>query len=282
MENLYNKIFEKNHFKMSKNTVHSIEFKYVNGIDYIYLADRIENITIVVNPITVEKNNAHLIQELIKENEEDSFKDALLFGSSYTKFEKRLSKKAKNNHCGYAYRFNSPEELDSFLKILSEIFDERLLIDIEFDYKLIFDLSYDDFLEITPGFENIAKPIDKKGVRVINNHKVYLRDKQTSLNALSKARLKCEIDSNHPTFIRKNSNVNYTEPHHLIPMCYQDFDKSLDVEANIISLCSNCHNQIHHGKDAEKLFKRLYNERIELLKAAKIVISFENLKKMYS
>ena len=35
---------------------------------------------------------------------------------------------------------------------------------------------------------------------------------------------------------------NYVEAHHLIPMGFQDdFSKSIDVEANIISLCTYCH-----------------------------------------
>ena len=41
------------------------------------------------------------------------------------------------------------------------------------------------------------------------------RDRQTSINALSHAGFHCEIDSNHPTFLRRNSSKPYTEPHHL-------------------------------------------------------------------
>ena len=72
---------------------------------------------------------------------------------------------------------------------------------------------------------------------------------QTAVNVLDHAGFTCEIDPRHPIFIRKHSDKPYTEPHHLIPLAMQDqFDVSLDVEENIISICSNCHNEIHYGK----------------------------------
>ena len=74
----------------------------------------------------------------------------------------------------------------------------------------------------------------------------------------------------------------YTEPHHLIPMKAQkDFEVSLDVENNIVSLCSHCHNLIHYGKDVETVLHKLYEEREALLCEAGIVISFEELLKYY-
>lgn len=63
----------------------------------------------------------------------------------------------------------------------------------------------------------------------------------------------------HPSFIRKTNGTNYTELHYLGPMSEQDnYEKDLDVQANIASLCSNCHNQLHYGKDPEDLLRKLY------------------------
>ncbi len=122
---------------------------------------------------------------------------------------------------------------------------------------------------------------DKQAPVISNGTMVYPRNKRNSIIALKKALFKCEIDENHPSFIRKNGG-NYTEPHHLIPMKYQnDFEKSLDVPANIVSLCSNCHNQIHYGKNAEELIKFLYEQRKDSLKNAKISIGLKKLLKMY-
>lgn len=121
------------------------------------------------------------------------------------------------------------------------------------------------------------------------NGQLIVRHDDRRINALVKANFACEIDENHPTFIRKNSDQNYTETHHLIPIKYSgQFENTLDTEENIVSLCSNCHNQIHYGKGAEKLLKKLYDERAELLEKAGISktidgidITYEQLLHMY-
>lgn len=122
----------------------------------------------------------------------------------------------------------------------------------------------------------VKKPLNKDGVRI------FPRDRQIAVNALAHAEFACEIDSKHPTFIRKNSDKNYTEPHHLVPLAMQEqFDVSLDVEENIVSLCSNCHNEIHYGKDADRLIRNLYAKRKDYLVKAGIAVSEKNLLLMY-
>ena len=112
--------------------------------------------------------------------------------------------------------------------------------------------------------------------------KVYKRNKDIAINALGIAHFQCEIDSKHYTFLRRNTNIPYTEPHHLIPIAYQEmFNHSIDIEENIVSLCSNCHNEIHYGKNAKCLILKLYNERKELLAKKKIIISLEKLLSYY-
>ena len=65
-------------------------------------------------------------------------------------------------------------------------------------------------------------------------------------------------------------------------MAYSDmFTFSLDVEENVVSLCSNCHNQIHYGRDYKDMLKKLYDERIEKLKKVGLYITFEELLEMY-
>ncbi len=81
------------------------------------------------------------------------------------------------------------------------------------------------------------------------NRIIYLRDPAVAKRALSQAGHLCQIDSTHISFIRRNGNTLYMEPHHLIPMSLTDyFGVNLDREQNIFSLCSTCHNQIHYGK----------------------------------
>ena len=115
-----------------------------------------------------------------------------------------------------------------------------------------------------------------------NGHKVYPRSRFVALNALYIADNKCEIEPSHESFIRKNSDVRYMEPHHLVPMAYSDeFEVSLDVEENIISLCSNCHNEIHYGKNAKELVTKLYEKRKDLLVKKGINITLEKLLELY-
>lgn len=110
----------------------------------------------------------------------------------------------------------------------------------------------------------------------------YHRDQKEAEQALVNVGFKCEYDNGHKSFIRKKNGRRYTEVHHLIPICFQDrFDNSLDNWVNIISLCSDCHNRIHYGKDAEKLVKKLYNERKEMLRRAGIGITLKQLLEMY-
>lgn len=127
-----------------------------------------------------------------------------------------------------------------------------------------------------------GKPKKKKTPTKVSSTEIYPRDTNTALNALKLANYKCEIDPEHPTFIRKKNNLPYTEPHHLIPMAYSDsFDFSLDVEENIVSLCSHCHNQIHYGKDIEIILRPLYEQRKDMLARVGLYIKYAELLKMY-
>lgn len=134
-----------------------------------------------------------------------------------------------------------------------------------------------DYVEYIPRPEKRLEPLQSQG-RI-----VYIRRKEISINALKRAGHLCEVDNRHPGFIRKSDGTNYTEPHHLIPMCMQRFfENSLDVEANIVSLCSNCHNLLHYGKDKVEILKQLYDLRKKELKEAGIEISFNDLLDMYA
>lgn len=104
------------------------------------------------------------------------------------------------------------------------------------------------------------------------------RNPKISENALKEAKYLCEIDSTHKTFIKKSTKTNYMEPHHLIPLEFQEYFKySLDVEPNIISLCSYCHDEIHYGINNTFLITKLYYERIEELKKVGLDIDLETL-----
>lgn len=137
--------------------------------------------------------------------------------------------------------------------------------------------------------ENFSKPFEynntpeKPREKSKNSSYVFPRSKKVAFNALKKANFLCEMDSSHDVFMRKNADITYTEPHHLVPLSTQNEfpDVNLDREQNIVSLCSACHNQLHYGKDFENILKPLYEERKELLKLIGINISYEQLRTYY-
>lgn len=147
-------------------------------------------------------------------------------------------------------------------------------VNAELDVGLSKDVVMTSFKNIRSVQVNRAKPspVILKGVQV------YPRNRAISLFALDKAAHKCEIDGTHATFTRRIDGMPYTEPHHLIPMAMQDrFDVSLDIPENIVSLCSNCHNEIHYGKHAESLITKLYWQRKSSLESLGIVLSLDEL-----
>lgn len=131
-----------------------------------------------------------------------------------------------------------------------------------------------------------GSPKDKKEpVKDRQGAEKYPRDPQVAAKALAIAGYVCENDKQHITFTRKSNRKNYTEPHHLIPISvYKDFKYSLDIEENICSLCSTCHNCLHYGIDTEReiILKKLYEERKEMLIKVGLEISFEQLKNYYN
>lgn len=116
-----------------------------------------------------------------------------------------------------------------------------------------------------------------------NNTTLSIRDLNVCYNALVLANFKCEVDSSHETFMRKNVNRPYTEGHHIIPLRFQDkFDVNLDVEANVVSLCSNCHNKLHYGRDFEDVLIKIFTkDRQTRLKKSGIEITLEELISLY-
>lgn len=137
----------------------------------------------------------------------------------------------------------------------------------EADEVLVKDISRSDIskkvIEYTP------IPEEKKKPKTLNGKWIPNRDRSRANNALARADFLCEYDKAHELFIRKSQPINYTEPHHLVPLKFDSlFEKSLDVEANIVSLCSNCHDLIHYGADAERVIRKLWEERKDELKAA--------------
>ena len=146
--------------------------------------------------------------------------------------------------------------------------------DVE-DIPVPFSLGKDQYAEI------IDMP-QKRPVNFETGITAYPRSRIVVANSLRNADYKCEANCSNQLFVRKNGIETYTEAHHMIPLCFQSyFENSLDVEANVVSLCPYCHSLLHYGNDIESTLRILYEQRIERLKKCGIDISFEELLLLY-
>ena len=128
------------------------------------------------------------------------------------------------------------------------------------------------------------KPADPIKITTSGEKQQWARSNVIPKKAIILAQYKCEFDELHLYFNSKTTQNNYVEAHHLIPMEFQnEFLKSLDVEANLISLCPVCHKQVHHAAFDEKkqILELLYKKRKDRLKKCKIDISMQKLFSYY-
>lgn len=127
-------------------------------------------------------------------------------------------------------------------------------------------------------------PKEKKRKATNRAFRVERRNATVAKNAVASAYYLCEIDSEHPHFKSKKSNENYVEAHHLIPIYATDeFEKSIDVEANVVSLCPNCHRKLHHAEflEVKPLLEKLYLKLKNDLETCEIGLTFEHLISYY-
>lgn len=131
---------------------------------------------------------------------------------------------------------NSPEVLMYLNGKLNEILDEKDpeynqeekdLINIELENKK-------DENQVDRGTSSFATQMTT--VSKSTGRTIPKRKPKQAVDSLILADYKCEYNPEDRTFTRKNGK-QYTEPHHLIPISkYREFDRSLDVKENIVSL----------------------------------------------
>ncbi|MDH0563784.1 MrcB family domain-containing protein [Acinetobacter courvalinii] len=131
--------------------------------------------------------------------------------------------------------------------------------------------------------EDIHEGIEATPEKLTVQHSRHKRSKEKSRTALRCAQFLCEIDPTHQTFLTIKKRL-YVEGHHLIPMSQQsNFNVSLDVTSNIVSLCPNCHTALHygHGDIVREKLAILFSKRSERLKKQGLLISLPELYQIY-
>jgi hypothetical protein len=112
----------------------------------------------------------------------------------------------------------------------------------------------------------------------------WRRSPRIAKESLQLANYQCEVDSNHLTFISSVSKSAYMEAHHLIPMQAQvEFDFSLDVHSNIVSLCPNCHRKVHLAITSQKsdVLVSLLEKKRQILSQQCLELSADKLLNYY-
>jgi len=124
-------------------------------------------------------------------------------------------------------------------------------------------------------FEALDFPVEVSEPTIVlqtrNNRKSIIKDQ-----VIHAAHFSCECDTAHISFTSNATLQRYVEGHHLIPLQRQGlFTHSLDVYANVVSLCPNCHRLLHLAVKREKQFylDRLYDNRKDRLTSSGIDIS---------
>ena len=116
------------------------------------------------------------------------------------------------------------------------------------------------------------------------------KNAMVSKQVLLYANYVCAGNHNHVTFETAKGRP-YMEGHHLIPCTYsntkhfwENHGVNIDCQANIVCLCPTCHRQIHYGADTAKqaLIKSLYKIKRQELKSVGLILTEEELLKLYS
>ncbi|WP_187152053.1 HNH endonuclease [Treponema endosymbiont of Eucomonympha sp.] len=138
--------------------------------------------------------------------------------------------------------------------------------------------------DLTP--EEISKygtidPTDESGY---NQRELFASTLKKLAKRHSEFKCECEITEGCKYFTAKENGQTYLELHHFIPREFSnDFDSSIEILANYIALCPNCHRKIHLAVDNERkhLIRLLFNVRQESLKANKLDIDLTKLFEYY-
>lgn len=172
------------------------------------------------------------------------------------------------------------DKINKFIgnRMLSDVIDNLLFKEI------LSDAKYQEEILFAQSSSTAEKPLEIPGFTTTGENKSLKRNPDFAREALEKASFQCELDSSHKTFVSPITKNNFVEAHHLIPIKLQrEFNYSLDVPGNIVSLCPNCHRKIHYGIPQERngIIKVLYNKRKDKLNKFGIFIELSNLIKKY-
>lgn len=246
---------------------------FINELPYRVYNYKTEMITPLGTLVLFQYKNsvvasAYLVDKVIYEGKIDGgYKGAFVFDPSTIAVFKPINKEEMKGIWSDFKNFSqSMKKLDaSKNKTLVKLVNKKNI-----RYALKGDLEEDEYqrvvetinLESATIVEDIPQDKIEGNYSIITNR--WKRNYIKAKNAIIQSGFQCEYDPTHMFFRSNSTGQNYVEAHHLIPMEFQEiFDYSIDVEANIISLCPLCHKKVHHATIEEKkpVLDKLHSER---------------------
>lgn len=176
------------------------------------------------------------------------------------------------------------DQQEKLLVVPNNIIEENEQNDNKFMFEIMQETKSDYNADSIANRREIRELFSYENAVYEQNSILIKREAKIARNALERANFECEYNEEHKTFISANTNKQYMEAHHLIPISLQHhFLFRLDKEANIICLCPTCHRKIHYGKKEEKnsMITFFFEKRIDRLKIVGINIDIETLLMMY-
>lgn len=188
-----------------------------------------------------------------------------------------------------------------------ERIDVKKITNFVFENKDVFEIIYFNIFEIDylengkPEVETEEETVQEEAVQEETVQEEKIDDTSTKnieelrrvsnilkKKAKERAGYRCELESlshcNRFYFTSKKSKRNFLVAHHFVPREFSnEFEKSIEVIENYISLCPRCHAMIHSAEDRERkpLIHFIYSQRSQKLKDKGLGVSLEEIEKFY-
>ncbi len=160
---------------------------------------------------------------------------------------KASNKSLRNVHIGLISSFDETNA-KVFIKFVGQdkLFPKanESINESEVEYKVNFESDVNKSLNDSPEKRRSRLSSSSKTPRVVYRLvKDYSRDPDVVAEALYRANGRCEKCQAKAPFTKRSNGQPYLEVHHIIPLS----QGGLDSLSNVISLCPNCHREVHFG-----------------------------------
>ena len=158
---------------------------------------------------------------------------------------KASNKSLRNVHIGLISSFDETNA-KVFIKFVGQdkLFPKanESINESEVEYKVNFESDVNKSLNDSPEKRRSRLSSRSKTPRVVYRLvKDYSRDPDVVAEALYRANGRCEKCQAKAPFTKRSNGQPYLEVHHIIPLS----QGGLDSLSNVISLCPNCHREVH-------------------------------------